>query len=97
MTLKSKKISNLNAQIAQKEFIVILQKLKQMVQDQLDINVDKVTPETNIKQDLGLDSLDIVEILMSVEEEWGIVIDDSETASIETVGDVIALIEKKTK
>ncbi len=76
---------------------MILEKLKAMVKEQLDIDVDKVTESTDIKNDLGLDSLDIVEILMNVEEEWGIVIDDDETTSLKTVGDVIALIEQKTK
>ena len=74
---------------------MILEKLKAMVKEQFDINVDGVTPQTDIKKDLGLDSLDIVEILMSVEEEWGIIIDDDETASLKTVADVIALIERK--
>ena len=76
---------------------MILEKLKAMVKAQLDIDVDNVTENSDIKNDLGLDSLDIVEILMSVEEEWGIVFDDDETTSLKTVGDVIALIEKKTK
>ena len=80
-----------------KENIMILEKLKAMVKAQLDIDVDNVTENSDIKNDLGLDSLDIVEILMSVEEEWGIVFDDDETTSLKTVGDVIALIEKKTK
>ncbi len=76
---------------------MILEKLKTMVKAQLDLDVDNVTEKSDIKNDLGLDSLDIVEILMSVEEEWGIVIDDEETTSLHTVGDVVALIEKKTK
>ncbi len=76
---------------------MILEKLKAMVKEQLDIDVDKVTESADIKNDLGLDSLDIVEILMTVEEEWGIIIDDDETTNIKTVGDVIALIEQKTK
>lgn len=76
---------------------MILEKLKAMVKEQLDIDVDKVTESSDIKNDLGLDSLDIVEILMTVEEEWGIIIDDDETTSLKTVGDVVALIEKKTK
>ena len=80
-----------------KEYIMILEKLKAMVKEQLDIDVDKVTESADIKNDLGLDSLDIVEILMTVEEEWGIIIDDDETTNIKTVGDVIALIEQKTK
>ena len=80
-----------------KENIMILEKLKAMVKAQLDIDVDNVTENSDIKNDLGLDSLDIVEILMSVEEEWGIVFDDDETTSLKTVGDVIALIERKTK
>ena len=76
---------------------MILEKLKAMVKEQLDIDVDGVTAATDIKKDLGLDSLDIVEILMSAEEEWGIIVDDDETTNLHTVGDVIALIEKKTK
>ena len=76
---------------------MILEKLKAMVKEQLDIDVDKVTESADIKNDLGLDSLDIVEILMTVEEVWGIIIDDDETTNIKTVGDVIALIEQKTK
>lgn len=76
---------------------MIFERLKQIVGEQLDINVDKATLDSDIKKDLGLDSLDIVEILMSVEEEWGIIIDDDETRALKTVGDVVALIEKKTK
>ena len=76
---------------------MILEKLKAMVKEQLDIDVDQITENSDIKEDLGLDSLDIVEILMSVEEEWGIVIDDDEITGLKVVGDVIALIEQKTK
>ena len=72
---------------------MILEKLKAMVKEQLDIDVDKVTESSDIKNDLGLDSLDIVEILMTVEEEWGIIIDDDETTSLKTVGDVVTFIE----
>ena len=68
-----------------------------MVSEQLDIDVTNVTLDSDIKKDLGLDSLDIVEILMSVEEEWGIIVDDDETQGIKTVADVVALIQKKTK
>ena len=76
---------------------MIREKLKAMVKEQLDIDVDQITENSDIKEDLGLDSLDIVEILMSVEEEWGIVIDDDEITGLKVVGDVIALIEQKTK
>lgn len=76
---------------------MIFEKLKQMVSEQLDIDVTNVTLDSDIKKDLGLDSLDIVEILMSVEEEWGIIVDDDETQGIKTVADVVALIQKKTK
>ncbi len=76
---------------------MIFEKLKQMVSEQLDIDVTNVTLDSDIKKDLGLDSLDIVEILMSVEEEWGIIVDDDETEGIKTVADVVALIQKKTK
>lgn len=80
-----------------KETVMILEKLKEMVREEMGINVENITLSSDFKKDIGLDSLDLVEILMSVEEQWGIIIDDDETASLKTVGDVVALIEKKTK
>ncbi len=76
---------------------MILERLKAIVSEQLGIDVSRVNEASRVKEDVGLDSLDVVEVLMSVEEEWGIIFDDDETVGIKTVGDVVALIEKKTK
>ena len=55
-----------------------------------------INPETSLK-DLGLDSLDLVEVLMDIEEEFGIEFEDEEMVSLKTVNDVLAIIERKTK
>ena len=56
---------------------------------------DVITVDTNIYDDLRADSLDIVEIIMAIEEEFGIWTDDKEVEKVRTVGDLIRLIEKK--
>jgi acyl carrier protein len=53
--------------------------------------------ESDIAKDLGADSLDIVEMLMSVETNWGITIEDEDVQTFKTVGDVVALIQKLKK
>lgn len=76
---------------------MIFQKLQQMIAQQLGIELSKITPDSDIINDIHADSLDIVELLMSVESEWGIEIDDSEVADMKTVGDVVSFIEAKAK
>lgn len=76
---------------------MILEKLRDLVAEQMNIKRESVTPESDIIKDIGADSLDIVEMLMNVESEWGIVIDDEDIESIKTVGDVIKCIESKIK
>ena len=53
-----------------------------------------VIPEARIKKDLGADSLDILQLLMRIEDRYGITIPDEELATFETVGDVVAYLEK---
>jgi acyl carrier protein len=59
------------------------------------IEADDVTMESKLSDDLGLDSLDTVEVTLGLEEKFGIDIDDSELEDVETVGDAVNLIEKK--
>jgi acyl carrier protein len=54
-----------------------------------------VNEDTNITDDIGCDSLDVVEMLMAVEEEYGFELDNDEAIGIKTVGEVVALIESK--
>ena len=58
---------------------------------------DKIKEETNIAEELGADSLDLVEILMSLEDEFGISIPDEAIPNIKTIKDIVAFIEKNKK
>lgn len=72
----------------------VLSKIQEIMAKQLSIDASIVTAEKEIVKDLGADSLDIVEMLMSFEEEFGISVPDEETVNIKTVGDVVELINK---
>jgi acyl carrier protein len=72
----------------------VLSKIQEIMAKQLSIDASTVTAEKEIVKDLGADSLDIVEMLMSFEEEFGISVPDEETVNIKTVGDVVELINK---
>ena len=61
--------------------------------DQLGVNADQITPEAKFIEDLGADSLDTVELVMALEEEFGNEIPDEEAEKLTTVGDVIQYIE----
>ena len=74
----------------------IASKVKKMVADHLGVDEVKVTDEANFIDDLGADSLDTVELVMSFEEEFGSEISDSEAEKILTVGDAIKFIESKS-
>ena len=71
----------------------IFENLKAIAVNQIGIDEEKVTPESDIIKDLGLDSLDIVDMLMSVEETFGVTIDDGDVAEMKTVADVVKFIE----
>ena len=71
-------------------------KIKKMVADHLGIDEGKVTDEANFIDDLGADSLDTVELVMALEEEFASEISDSEAEKILTVGDAIKFIESKS-
>ncbi|MCQ2292459.1 MAG: acyl carrier protein [Bacteroidaceae bacterium] len=68
-------------------------KVKQIIVDKLSVSEDEVTNEASFLQDLGADSLDQVELIMKLEDEFKIQIPDTESEKIVTVGDAIALIE----
>ncbi len=70
-------------------------RVKQMVADQLHVEFDKVQPASSFIEDLGADSLDIVELVMSMEEEFDLQIPDEDGEKIKTVGDAITYIKGK--
>lgn len=70
------------------------EKVRSILAAQLDIDEDKITANTLIADDLGADSLDVVELMMSVEEEFGITIAEEEVQGFKTVGDVAKFIDE---
>ncbi|MDB4815282.1 acyl carrier protein, partial [Akkermansiaceae bacterium] len=62
--------------------------------EQLSVTADQVTPESKMIEDLGADSLDAVELVMAVEEEFGIEVPDEEAEKLISVGDIISHVEK---
>ena len=71
------------------------QTIRKIVTQQLDVTEDQVTREARFIDDLGADSLDIVELVMTIEEEFDIEIPDEEAEKIVTVGDAVEYIERK--
>ncbi len=74
---------------------MVFDKIRDMIADQAGIDADSIKLESNILKDIGLDSLDIVELIMSAEDEWDIIIEDDDVASFATIGDVVNYIEGK--
>ncbi len=76
---------------------MIFEKVRSIIVDQLDVDEEKVTMNANIQDDLGADSLDIVDLVMSFEDEFDLEIPDDQVENIKTVGDVVKYIEEKTE
>ena len=76
---------------------MIFEKLREMICEQLKIAEDAVEPGTLVLDDLGADSLDMVDLAMSIEESFDVVIDDNDIEGLKTVGDIVAYIEKNQK
>lgn len=74
---------------------MVADKVKELIANQLNKPVAEITEDKDVKVDLGADSLDVVEMIMAFEDEFGISVDDEEGAGIKTVGDIINLIESK--
>ena len=72
---------------------MVLEKVKAILAEQFDVEEDKITADTDLQEDLGADSLDVVDLLMSIEDEFEIEIPDEEIENIRTVGDLVNYIE----
>ena len=73
---------------------MVFEKLRALLAQQLEISEDKITMDTHIVDDLGADSLDVVELIMSLEDEYGIVITDEAVRELFTVREVVEFVEK---
>jgi acyl carrier protein len=83
--------------VSQKIEMSILEQVILMVVDKLGVDKTEVTPEAKFIDDLGADSLDIVELLMALEDEYEIQVPDEDAEGMQTVGDIVAYIEERTK
>ncbi|MVB12645.1 Acyl carrier protein [Caprobacter fermentans] len=72
---------------------MVFEKVKAILSEQFDVEEDTITADTNIADDLGADSLDVVDLLMSIEDEFEIEIPDEEVENIKTVGELVKYIE----
>jgi acyl carrier protein len=73
----------------------IEEKVKDIIVEQLGVNPEQVTPTASFIEDLGADSLDIVELVMAFEEEFSVEVPDEDAEKLQTVGDVIKYIEER--
>ena len=72
----------------------VLDRVKKVVIEQLNVEEDQVKPEANFQQDLGADSLDTVELVMALEEEFGCEIPDEDAEKIATIQDAVNYVER---
>lgn len=71
------------------------EKIKKIIAEQLCMSVEKIADDADITKDLGADSLDVVELLMAFEDEFGVSISDEDATKIKTVNDILAYVESK--
>ncbi|MEE1061836.1 MAG: acyl carrier protein [Ruminococcus sp.] len=72
---------------------MVLEKVKAILAEQFDVEEDKITADTDLQEDLGADSLDVVDLLMSIEDEFNVEVPDEEIENIKTVGALVSYIE----
>ncbi len=72
---------------------MVLEKVKAILAEQFDAEEDDITTETSIQDDLGADSIDVVDLLMTIEGEFEVEVPDTEIDNLKTVGDLVKYIE----
>ncbi len=75
----------------------MFEKVCKMLADQLGIAADTIKPESEVIKDLGADSLDVVELMMAIEEEYGITLPDGEVENVKTVQDIVDMLNKNVQ
>ena len=73
---------------------MVFERIKQMIIDELNVPEEKITLEARLSEDLGADSIDAVELIMNIEDEFDIQVSDEEAQNIKTVGDLVKYIDQ---
>ena len=73
---------------------MVFEKIREILCDQLDLNEDDVTMSSNLLDDLGADSLDMVDLVMTIEDQFELDVEDEDVENIKTVGDIVHYIEE---
>ena len=76
---------------------MVLEKVKAILSEQFDVEEDSITPDTNLSEDLEADSLDVVDLLMSIEDEFEIEVPDEEIENIKSLDQLVKYIEANMK
>ncbi|HIX46918.1 MAG TPA: acyl carrier protein [Candidatus Borkfalkia faecigallinarum] len=75
----------------------MFEKVRDMLAKQLNLKPEQITPQSDVVKDLGADSLDVVELLISLEDDYGISIPEDDIVNVKTVQDIVDMIEKLEK
>ena len=75
---------------------MVFDTIKEILADQLELDPEEITLESDFVQDLGADSLDLVDLVMSIEDEFGVEVPDEAIEGLTTVGDAVKFIQAKT-
>ena len=75
---------------------MVLERIREIICDKLDLEEDKVTMDSDIMEDFEADSLDVVDLVMSIEDEFGLEVPDDQIENFRTVGDVVRYIEENS-
>lgn len=73
---------------------MVFERIRQILCDQLDLEEEKVTMESDIMEDLEADSLDVVDLVMTIEDEYGMEVPDDQIEKFRTVGDIVRFIDE---
>lgn len=75
---------------------MVFERIRQILCEQLDLEEDQVTMESDIVEDLEADSLDVVDLVMTMEDEFGVEVPDDQIENFKTVGDIVRFVEDNT-
>jgi len=76
---------------------MVFEKIREIIADQLDVNPEAITMETDLMKDLEADSLDAVEIIMAIESEWDLEVPDEKAEDFKVVANIVSFVEESIK